>query len=148
MEKNNELAAAIFRRVLGRLFLAGLLGWPGVCLAAPDAPSAAVAREEEGVRVSLKGGTQDQVSGLSLGVKQVSKGKYTDDAGAKRVGPMALLSLALEGQEKSRESAVREGQRLEIGGYRILVVKIVPGKLGLVNLLVRPPSKPAPSRAL
>ena len=71
-------------------------------------------------------------------------GSYLDEKGFKGEGLHAGLAITVDDEPKLfQQPDVREGQTLEVAGYRILVLEIDPGARGTITLRLWAPPKPA-----
>jgi len=115
--------------------------------AAPAGAPAAGGSAESGLVLSVMSTAQLNFDKLGIGAGYMGGGPYLDEKGARRDGLHASLSIAVQGEPKLfSQPDVREGQALEVAGYRILVEKINPGPRGTVVLRLWSPPKAPPAR--
>jgi hypothetical protein len=97
------------------------------CWAAANAPASGSEKTDRGFEMSIMESTQFNFGKLSIGAGYMGGGAYLDEKGVRRVGPHATLSITIEGEpSRFQQPDVREGQTLNVGGYRILIEKIIP----------------------
>jgi len=136
------LAAALL------LLQAGLWAQELPALAAPAAPvtpAAAPADKAEtaGTLLTIPAETQGTFGKLDIGVGYVGGGPYLDEKGARRSGPHASLSIAVDGApDQFSQPDVREGQTLFVADHRIRVEKVETEGKGVVVLRLWAPPKP------
>jgi hypothetical protein len=132
-------AAFLMRSLLATGLLSSLVG--SAALAA-NPPAAALAKADPGFEWSIEEGTQFNFGELSIGAGYMGGGAYLDDKDVKRSGLHASIDITVEGKpELFQQPDVHEGQTLEVGGYKILIEKIIPGQRGTIVLRVWGPPK-------
>lgn len=129
-----------------------LAAW--ACLAAcnrvdavPDLPGAT---DESTLRIQEA--SQGHYGNLFIGVGNIKRSEYTDEAGAKKTGLTAWLFIANDsGPKNETKINVHPGQKVTAGAYTFLVQEIRKAKRGSVCLQFEttpapqktpPPSKP------
>lgn len=86
---------------------------------------------------SIQTGTQGNFGELHVGVGYTIIGPYIDENGVHRYGQYASLEIAIQGAPALfRQPDVHEGQTVEVGRYRILIERIIPGDRGTVVLRI------------
>lgn len=120
-----------------------LLGISCVAGAGAGNPSAAAStKTDSGFEWSIEQGTQFNFGKLGIGARSVDGGPYVDEKNVRHDGPHAGIDITVEGDpSKFQQPEVREGQILEVAGYKILIEKIIPGRKGIIILRVWGPPK-------
>lgn len=113
--------------------------------AAPQkAPAANPPDASEGIVLSIMATTQGNFGKLGIGVMDIDSGPYLDEKRVWRESLYAKLEITVEEDPSQfRQTKVREGQSLEVAGYRIFVEKINPGARGSIVLRLWSPPEPA-----
>lgn len=129
----------------------GMLGLVGIwiCLLLTAAspvlagnPPAAAAKADPGFGWSIEEGTQFNFGELHIGAGYMGGGAYLDEKNTRQNGLHASLQIAVDEEPSlSQQPDVHEGQILEVGGYKILIEKIIPGERGVIVLRVWGPPK-------
>ena len=126
-------------RVIGSLYLLLAIAAPAL---AGNPPVAASTKTDPGFEWSIEGGTQFNFGKLSIGAGYMGGGPYLDEKDVRRNGLHAGIDITIEGDpSKFQQPDVREGQILEVAGYKILIEKIIPGQKGTIILRVWGPPK-------
>lgn len=138
------------RLLRGPMAAAFLFLQAGSWAAAPDKASSPVSGNADGGSVlSIMETAQLNFGKLEIGAGYMGGGPYFDEKHARREGLHAKLEIAVEGQPSQfTHASVREGQTLEVAGYRIFVTKITPGEKGTILLrLWAAPPEPKPAKS-
>ncbi len=115
-----------------------LLALAAAASAAPSAGKAA-----EGTVLSVMASTQLHFGKLAIGALSTEFGSFLDEKRVRREGLYAHLEIAVKGDESQfQQVKAREGQTLEVAGYRIFVEKIAPGARGSAVLRLWAPPEP------
>jgi hypothetical protein len=134
------------------LLQAGLWAQDLPALAASAIPAAAAPvdgdkKAAQGALLTIQAATQDESGPLSIYVRHVDAGSYTDAAGAQKSGLHADLDISVEDRKDLfSQPSVSEGQTLMVSDHRIRVEQIDPKGRGVVVLRVWSPPKP-PAKA-
>jgi hypothetical protein len=91
----------------------------------------------DGFVMSIMSSTQLNLDKVGIGAGYMGGGPYVDANGIKREGLHASLSIAVYGKPADfQQPDVQEGQTLVVAGYRITVLKIIPGDRGTIVLRI------------
>ncbi len=81
--------------------------------------------ESAGTDLNIAANTQDEFRELRIGVANIREGEFTDAAGAKSKGLLALMRVYV--REKPAENLslnVHQGQKVLVSGYSVTVAEI------------------------
>ncbi len=122
--------------LLSALILVGL----GGCVPVEKVPGSG------GEVIQIQQGNVGTFHELRIGVANIVKADYVDEAGAKKQGLIAVLSLFIEGNPpQEKDFHVHAGQTITINKYSVYVEEIRGTTKGLVTLRIEEFSK-SPTR--
>ena len=80
---------------------------------------------------------------LKIGVTNIIKAEYVDEAGAKKQGLIAVLTLFIDGNPpQEKDFKVHAGQTITMNKYSVYLEEIRGTSKGLVTLRIEEVSKP------
>jgi hypothetical protein len=113
--------------LLSALILVGL----GGCVPVEKVPGSA------GELIQIKQGNVGRFHELQIGVMNIIRADYVDEAGAKKQGLIAVLSLFVEGNPlQEKDFKVHAGQKITMDKYSVYVEEIRGTDKGLVTLRI------------
>lgn len=122
--------------LLSALMLVGL----GGCVPVEKVPGSG------GEVIQIQQGTVGTFHELKIGVTNIIKAEYVDEAGAKKQGLIAVLTLFIDGNPpQEKDFKVRAGQTVTMNKYSVYLEEIRGTSKGLVTLRIEEVAKP-PSR--
>jgi len=114
--------------LLSALILVGL----GGCVPVEKVPGSG------GELIQIKQSTVGAFQGLRIGVTNIVKAEYVTEAGIKKQGLVAVLTLFIDGNPpQEKDFQVHAGQKIALDKYSVYVEEIRGTDKGLVTLRVQ-----------
>ena len=119
--------------LLSALMLVGL----GGCVPVEKVPGSG------GEVIQIQQSTVGTFHELKIGVTNIIKAEYVDEAGAKKQGLIAVLTLFIDGNPpQEKDFKVHAGQTITMNKYSVYLEEIRGTSKGLVTLRIEEVSKP------
>ena len=119
--------------LLSALMLVGL----GGCVPVEKVPGSG------GEVIQIQQSTVGTFQELKIGVTNIIKAEYVDEAGAKKQGLIAVLTLFIDGNPpQEKDFKVHAGQTITMNKYSVYLEEIRGTSKGLVTLRIEEVSKP------
>ena len=119
--------------LMSALMLVGL----GGCVPVEKVPGSG------GEVIQIQQSTVGTFQELKIGVTNIIKAEYVDEAGAKKQGLIAVLTLFIDGNPpQEKDFKVHAGQTITMNKYSVYLEEIRGTSKGLVTLRIEEVSKP------
>lgn len=113
------------------LFSALILAGAGGCVPVEKVPGSG------GELIQIKQGNVGTFNGLRLGVVNIIKDAYVDEAGVKKQGLIAVLTLFIDGNPpQEKDFQLHAGQKIVMDKYSVYAEEICGTTKGLVTLRI------------
>jgi hypothetical protein len=113
------------------LFSALILAGAGGCVPVEKVPGSG------GELIQIKQGNVGTFNGLRLGVVNIIKDAYVDEAGVKKQGLIAVLTLFIDGNPpQEKDFQLHAGQKIVMDKYSVYAEEIRGTTKGLVTLRI------------